>query len=125
MDQESLQNLLDSLDEGPLGKRKEWQWDNANRQASLKGRKFPNRKKRIPVKHSKATKAKWKIQRQNQNPRLATGATYIEITTNTTGSAAELASIFNYGTPGIIIASKKNRPMKFGRLKGMHFKKCK
>lgn len=27
MDNKELQNLLDSLDEGPLGKRKEWVWD--------------------------------------------------------------------------------------------------
>ena len=27
MKQEELQKLLDSLDEGPLGNRKEWQWD--------------------------------------------------------------------------------------------------
>ncbi len=122
MKQEDLQNLLDSLNEGPLGTRKEWQWDNANRQASRKGIKYPNRKKRIPVKHTEATKAKWKSQRQNQNPRLGTGATYIELTTNTIGSAAELATIFNYSEPNIIIAAKKDRPMKFGRLKGKHFR---
>ena len=29
MKQEDLQNLLDSLDEGPIGKRKDWQWDKA------------------------------------------------------------------------------------------------
>tara|TARA_R110000796_G_scaffold53821_1_gene126169 strand:+ start:838 stop:1215 length:378 start_codon:yes stop_codon:yes gene_type:complete len=122
MEQEELQKLLDSLNEGPLGTRKEWQWENANRQASLKGIKYPNRKKRVPTKHTEASKAKWKEMRQNQNPRLGTGATYIELTTNTTGSAAELGSIFNYQYPNIIIAAKKDRPMKFGRLKGMHFR---
>ncbi len=27
MDQDKLQKLLDSLDEGPLGQKKQWQWD--------------------------------------------------------------------------------------------------
>ena len=123
MEQEELQKLLDSLMEGPLGTRKEWQWDNANTQASLKGRKFPNRKKRKPVVHSKETKAKWKEQRQNQNPRLGSGANYIELSTNTTGSASELAAIFNYDASNIIISATKDKPKKFGRLKGKHFRK--
>jgi hypothetical protein len=29
MDRDKLQNLLDSLDEGPLGVRKDWQWERA------------------------------------------------------------------------------------------------
>lgn len=123
MDRDKLQKLLDSLDEGPLGTRKEWQWENAMRQKASKGIKFPNRKKRKPVKHTEATKAKWKAQRQNQKPRLGTGATYIELSTNTIGSAAELGKIFNYSPSNIVFSAKKDKPKKFGRLKGKHFKK--
>tara|TARA_R100000951_G_scaffold65245_1_gene55072 strand:+ start:204 stop:584 length:381 start_codon:yes stop_codon:yes gene_type:complete len=123
MKQEELQKLLDSLAEGPLGTRKEWQWDNANRQASLKGRKFINRKKRKPVILSEEIKAKWKKQRKNQNPRLGTGAKYIELSTNTTGSASELAVFFNTDSSNIIGSASKDKPKKFGRLKGKHFRK--
>lgn len=123
MDRDKLQNLLDSLDEGLLGTRKEWQWENAMRQKATKGIKYPNRKKRKPVKHTQATKDKWKAQRQNQNPRLGTGATYIELSTNTTGSAIELSKIFDYSPGNIIASAKADRPKKFGRLKGKHFRK--
>ena len=126
MKQEEIQKVLDSLNEGLLGTRKEWQWDNARARTSEKGvpKKHGDRishsKKNVPL--SKAHKAKLSEVRQGQNPRKGTGAVYQEVTTNVTGSASELAEIFNYNASNIIIRAKKDKPVKYGRLKGLHFR---
>jgi hypothetical protein len=50
-------------------------------------------------------------------------AFFIELTTNTKGSASELNKIFGITGPELISYSKKNRPLKRGKYKGLHFKR--
>ena len=54
MKQEDLQKLLDSLDEGPLGQKKDWQWEMSARQKGVpKSQAHKDNVKKAAIERSK------------------------------------------------------------------------
>ena len=142
MDRDNLQNLLDSLDEGPLGKRKDWQWDNslwmsseANIAKSEEARKkMREAQKNLPKSEKwRESRSRYMKDRPNPdhskrmsgkgNPMYGSKFMYVELTTGFTGTASDMQQQFGINALNLSTYADRNRPMKSGKCKGLHFVK--
>ena len=141
MEQEELQKLLDSLAEGPLGTRKDHEWDTANRQKGVNQPQFYTEKalankKANPVQATKQwreSRSKYLTGRKQPqhsnlmkgkgNSMYGSGNLYIEVTTGFKGYATDMFERFAINPLNLAAYAKRDRPMKSGVAKGKHFKK--
>ena len=141
MKQEELQKLLDSLDEGPLGTRKQHHWDNSIRMQydnishlpCVKQKMRDAQKRTVKTKAWREARKKYLTGRANpehskkmkgrNNPKYGTGNLYIELTTGFKGYATDMQEKFGISPINLAAYAKNDRPMKSGIAKGKLFRK--
>ena len=135
MTQEEIQKVLDGLNEGLLGTRKEWQWDRANQRIGTKHSQeaidkiSENNRRRVVTTATKKKHSRVKKESNlsgSNNPNYGNGKLYIELTTGFIGTRSDMTKKFSQGKPfSLTIYVKKDEPIKGYKakhLQGLHFR---
>lgn len=137
--QEDLDRILDKLHEGPIGHKKEWQWDSATRiqmvQASITSESRKKQGESMKRWHSSASKHKKKLSKlfsgQNNPAKRAEvikkrndtfrsiGRLFIELNSNSFGYVSDMSSEFGINKSQVIFLATHENVPKRGKAVGL------